>query len=97
MKKINNLIIIILSVFILDFCGTTSTHNNRIKIYDYGIGDSLTNEFEIIKVQDFPFSRAKYKKDNRFKVNLINNYITELTFSKLTPNEHIIRVKHHLM
>lgn len=67
---------------------TLSKEKSTIEIYGYKLGDTLTNEFKVTKVQDFPFSRAVLIKDERVEISLINNNITSITFEELTQKEH---------
>lgn len=70
------------------FACVSSKQKDGLKIYGYEIGDTLTNEFEITKVQDYPFRRAKFIEDRRFEVSLIDKYISAITFEELTQKEH---------
>lgn len=89
MKKNNhNLIIGIILTFLLYACLSTEKED-RLEIYGYALGDTLTNEFEIVKVQDFPFSRAILIKDKRVEVSLVNNNITAIHFENLIQKEQI--------
>jgi hypothetical protein len=81
------ILILIFYLFIVEAC-TSIEETHKIQIYDYSIGDTLSADFEITLVQDFPFSRAVLLKDSRFEVHLINNYISSMWFYDLTSNEH---------
>lgn len=74
-------------ITLLFACAASGT-SDQLEIYGYKLGDTLTNEFEITKVQDFPFSRAILIKDKRVEVSLVNNHIIGITYEKLYPKEH---------
>ena len=81
-KNSNKLVVGVILTFLLYACVTSGT-KDQLEIYGYKLGDTLTNEFEIIKVQDFPFSRAILIKDKRVEVSLVNNHITAITYKKI--------------
>ena len=61
--------------------------NCRYKVYGYYIGDTIDNNFEITKIQDYPWSRAIYKKDERLEVWLIYNHISSLSLRNISASE----------
>lgn len=61
----------------------------EIEIYGYRIGDTLSDKFEVVMVQDYPFSRAVLIDDNRYEVSLIDNFITTIHLSKLNKKEYL--------
>jgi len=87
MKTINNLLYIILASSLLLGC-VSSEKKSGLSFYGYKLGDTLTSEFKVTKVQDFPFSRAILIKDKRVEVSLINNRITTFTIDSLSDKEH---------
>jgi hypothetical protein len=87
MKTINNFLYVIIVSSLLTGC-LSSERNDDLLFYGYKLGDTLTSEFKVIKVQDFPFSRASLIKDKRIEVSLINNKITSISIDSLTSKEH---------
>jgi hypothetical protein len=78
----------ILIVFLFLSC-TSKTQKRNFEIYGFTLGDTLTNEFKVIKEQDYPFSRAELIRDRRVEVSLIDKYITAITFDNLAKKEYV--------
>lgn len=95
MKKINIKYIIshCFIVCILFISCRTDLHNDRINIYSYSVGDTITGEFEVKDTMDLSLKLAEYKPDNRFKVTVVNNHIYKMWFSKLNKTEHKNNIK----
>ena len=94
MKKINiGIISFCFVVCILFISCKTDWSNDRVNIYGYSIGDTITGEFEVKDTMDLSLKLAEYKSDNRFKVTIVNNHIYKMWFSKLDKTEHNNNVK----
>ena len=55
--------------------------NDKLKIYGYSIGDTLTGDFNVIKRYGPYFSDAKYSDDSALIVYLIGNHISSFHLS----------------
>jgi len=88
MKRKNRFILYLVICSFLIGC-TTNPKPGEMKIYGYSIGDTLSDEFEIIKEQDYPFSRAILINDNRYEVSLIDKYISTIHISELDQKEYL--------
>jgi hypothetical protein len=87
MKKRNRFITGIIICFFLNGC-STNVEPGEIKIYGYSIGDTLSDKFEVVMRQDYPFSRAVLIDDNRYEVSLIDDFISAIHLSKLSEKEY---------
>lgn len=91
-KILKVLVLSILICYLLISCESTS-EVEKIEIYGYSVGDTLTDEFRITKVFDFPFRYAVLIKDRRVEVSVINKNISGIRMDSITPKEHIAFIK----
>ena len=73
MKK--DIIIVLLLALILNSCKEYKI-NDKLKVYGYSLGDSITDEFTITKEYGQYFSSAKYNKDTLFEIYTVGNQIS---------------------
>ena len=69
---------IIFYLIFISLISCDKSQNNRFEIYGYSLGDSINNDIEIIQTMDYPWSKAKFKNDDRIELFLVYNHINQI-------------------
>jgi len=62
--------------------------DKELEINGYNIGDTLTNDFKVIKEYGTYFKEAELKKDKRISVTTFNQHIIGIYFSPISESEY---------
>ena len=97
MKKFISAVVIVNIISVFVSC-KSKMFNDNLEIYGYMVGDTLTEEFNIIKTFGPYYKLAKYIYDSSFAVYTIGNHISSMhLLIKDKDFENIIkRIKNNL-